>query len=129
MVGSLASTSTRVREECSAWRRTAFRVQVDTAMSPLKLLISRRAPGRTANVVSVWVAADSAAAVRTAQVANMDFRSFLLALPGGEHGRRAEQVDLALHRRGEVGAQPVVGRIRGHRAARLLDRPIDGAKI
>src|SRR5256885_17125168 len=57
-------TWTRSRLECSAWTLTALFAQVLTVIEPPKLFTSRRAPGRTGIVVSVWARAAAVAAAR-----------------------------------------------------------------
>src|SRR5256885_16143522 len=98
-------TWTRSRLECSAWTLTALFAQVLTAIEPPKLFTSRRAPGRTRIVVSVWA---SAAALATARIMIMRLSSS--ALPAGEGGRPAQQPPPPPHRGregvGEVRAAP-----------------------
>src|SRR3989442_786122 len=98
-------TWTRSRLECSAWTLTALLAQVVTAIEPPKLFTSRRAPGRTRNVVSVWA---SAAAIAAARIVIMQLSSS--ALRAGEGGRPAPQLQPPPHRVGagvvEVGAAP-----------------------
>ncbi|PYO35563.1 MAG: hypothetical protein DMD74_06810 [Gemmatimonadetes bacterium] len=59
-----ADTVMRSRLECSACTRTSLRSQARTAISPPKLSISSRLPGRTATVVSVCCRAARAARAR-----------------------------------------------------------------
>src|SRR5437773_1926657 len=106
-------TWTRSRLECSAWTLTALFAQVLTAIEPPKLFTSRRAPGRTGIVVSVWA---SAAAVATARIVIMQLSSS--ALRAGEGGRLAEQFQLPPHRVGEVMVEICAARVRGERAPR-----------
>src|SRR5437870_174250 len=107
-------TWTRSRLECSAWTLTALFAQVLTAIEPPKLFTSRRAPGRTGIVVSVWA---SAAAVATARIVIMRLSSS--ALRAGEGGRLAQQLQLPPHRVGEVMVEIRAARVRGERAPRL----------
>src|SRR5438445_10552897 len=85
-------TWTRSRLECSAWTLTALFAQVLTAIEPPKLFTSRRAPGRTGIVVSVWA---SAAAVATARIVIMQLSSS--ALRAGDGGRLAPQLPHPSH--------------------------------
>src|SRR5213594_2535116 len=117
-------TWTRSRLECSAWTLTALFAQVLTAIEPPKLFTSRRAPGRTGIVVSVWA---SAAAVATARIVIMQLSSS--ALRAGEGGRLAQQLQLPPHRVGEVMVEICAARVRGERAPRLRDRGVDRGQI
>src|SRR5256885_13569164 len=80
-------TWTRSRLECSAWTLTALFAQVLTVIEPPKLFTSRRAPGRTGIVGSVWA---SAAAVAAARIGIMQLSSS--ALRAGEGGRLTQQL-------------------------------------
>src|SRR5438046_7247591 len=99
-----ADTSMRSRLECSACSRTSLRSQARTAISPPKLLISSRLPGRTAKVVSVCCRAARAARARVGT--NIS----LLLDPLRDAARLTQQLDLAPHRLGEMGIHvPVAG--------------------
>src|SRR5439155_1056928 len=111
-------TWTRSRLECSAWTLTALFAQVLTAIEPPKLFTSRRAPGRTGIVVSVWA---SAAAIAAARIVIMQLSSS--ALRAGEGGRLAQQLQLPPHRVGEVMVEIRAARVRGERARPGHDAP------
>src|SRR3989449_6938660 len=115
---------TRSRLECSAWTLTALFAQVLTAIEPPKLFTSRRAPGRTGIVVSVWA---SAAAIAAARIVIMQLSSS--ALRAGEGGRLAQQLQLPPHRVGEVMVEIRAARVRGERAPRLRDRGVDRGQV
>src|SRR5213594_3730588 len=117
-------TWTRSRLECSAWTLTALFAQVLTAIEPPKLFTSRRAPGRTGIVVSVWASAATAAA---ATIVIMQLSSS--ALRAGEGARLAQQLQLPPHRVGEVMVEIRAARVRGERASRLRDRGVDRGQV
>src|SRR3989442_1052028 len=117
-------TWTRSRLECSAWTLTALFAQVLTAIEPPKLFTSRRAPGRTGIVVSVWA---SAAAIAAARIVIMQLSSS--ALRAGEGGRLAQQLQLPPHRVREVMVEIRAARVRRERAPRLRDRRIDRGQV
>src|SRR3989442_6294004 len=99
--------------------RTALRLHVLIAISPPKLLTSRRAPCFTGRVVSVCWA--TARAARAARVVSIPF-SPLLALRAGEHARLPQQLQFAPHRVGEVMVQVRAARVGGEGALCLHDR-------
>src|SRR3989454_12837390 len=80
-------TWTRSRLECSAWTLTALFAQVLTAIEPPKLFTSRRGPGPTRNVGSLWGRAPAPPAPRIGVMALPPF-----APRAGGGGRPAEQV-------------------------------------
>src|SRR5438874_9649105 len=96
------STRTGSRLEWSATTRTALRLHVLTAISPPKLLISRRAPARTGTVVSVCCASASAASV--ARVVSM-LVDPPLAPRAGECRRLTQELQFTPHLLGEVQVQ------------------------
>src|SRR6266480_7308213 len=114
-----ADTSMRSRLECSACSRTSLRSQARTAISPPKLLISSRLPGRTAKVVSVCCRAARAARARVGT--NIS----LLLDPLRDAARLAQQLDFAPHRFGEMVIQVRVAGILRQRPARLRDGRVD----
>src|SRR2546426_3982323 len=89
-------TWTQSRLECSAWTLTALFAQVLTAIEPPKLFTSRRAPGRTGIVVSVWA---SPAAIAAPRIAIMQLSSS--ALRAREGGGLAQALQLPPRRVGE----------------------------
>src|SRR5256885_1801791 len=114
-----ADTSMRSRLECWASGRTSLRSQARTAISPPKLLISSRLPGRTAKVVSVCCRAARAARARVGT--NIS----LLLDPLRDAARLAQQLDFAPHRFGEMVIQVRVAGILRQRPARLRDGRVD----
>src|SRR2546425_895015 len=114
----------RSRLEWFASTRTALRLHVLTAISPPKLLTSRRAPLRTGTVVSVCCRARAARVVSVVSIP-----SSFLASGAGQGRRLPQQLQFAPHLLGEMQVEIRVRRVSRQRALRLADRPVDDPQV
>src|SRR4051812_13559611 len=118
--------SRRPSESRSARTRRAFRAQVRTVTSPACACSSSRCPRWTAMVVS---GPSDCAKASTARANVASTGKLLSALSDGQARGLAQEVDLPVHRTGEMRVEVCVVGIGGERAAGVGDGLVNPREI